>query len=48
MKTIQIDLPDEILLSLKETPEGLSREIRMAAAAKLRELAYPSLYADAA
>jgi predicted HTH domain antitoxin len=38
MQTIQIDLPDEILLSLKETPEGLSREIRMAVAAKLYEL----------
>ena len=38
MKTIQIDLPDEILPALKETPEGLSRQIRMAAAAKLYEL----------
>jgi len=38
MKTIQIDLPDDILLALKETPEGLSQKIRMAAAAKLYEL----------
>ncbi|MBI3797681.1 MAG: UPF0175 family protein [Deltaproteobacteria bacterium] len=38
MQAIQTDLPDEIFLSLKETPEGLSREIRMAAAAKLYEL----------
>jgi predicted HTH domain antitoxin len=38
MPTIQIELPDEMLLSLKETPEGLSKMIRMAAAAKLYEL----------
>jgi predicted HTH domain antitoxin len=37
MPTIQIELPDEVLLSLKETPESLSRVIRMAAAAKLYE-----------
>lgn len=38
MTTIQIELPDDVLLSLKETPEGLSKIIRMAAAAKLYEL----------
>ena len=38
MPTIHIDLPDEVLLALKETPEGLSQMIRMAAAAKLYEL----------
>ena len=38
MPTIQIELPDDVLLSLKETPEGLSKMIRMAAAAKLYEL----------
>jgi len=38
MKAIQIELPDEIFLSLKETPEELVREIRMAAAAKFYEL----------
>lgn len=38
MTTIQIDLPDDVLLSLKETPEGIAKIIRMAAAAKLYEL----------
>ena len=38
MPTIQIELPDEVLLSLKETPESLTKVIRMAAAAKLYEL----------
>jgi predicted HTH domain antitoxin len=38
MPTIQIELSDELLLSLQETAEGLLRVIRMAAAAKLYEL----------
>jgi predicted HTH domain antitoxin len=38
MRSIHIELPDEIFISLKETPEELSHEIRMAAAAKLYEL----------
>lgn len=38
MPTIQIELPADVLLSLKETPEGIAKIIRMAAAAKLYEL----------
>ena len=35
---IQLEIPDAILTSLKETPEGLSKQIRVAAAVKLCEL----------
>lgn len=38
MKKIQIECPDEILISLKETPDEFSHEIRMSAAVKLYEL----------
>lgn len=38
MTTIHIELPDDVLLALKETREGLANVIRMAAAAKLYEL----------
>ena len=38
MKTIQLELPDEIFISFKETPRELAQRIRMAAAAKLYEL----------
>jgi len=38
MKTVQIELPDEVLISLKETPASFSREVCVAAAAKLYDL----------
>lgn len=38
MQSIHFDLSDEVLIALKDTPEELSRDIRMAAAAKLYEI----------
>lgn len=38
MIKVQLDIPEEVLISLKETPETLSREIRILAAVKLFEI----------
>jgi predicted HTH domain antitoxin len=38
MSKIQLDIPDEVLVSLKETPQTLGRELCIAAAVKLYEL----------
>lgn len=38
MSTVQIEVPEEILISLKETPESISRELSILAAVKLFEL----------
>lgn len=38
MQTIQLELPEEPLLSLKQTPEHFAQEIKQLAAIKLFEL----------
>ena len=38
MSTLSLEIPEEILISLKETPENLSRELKILAAVKLFEL----------
>lgn len=38
MSIIQVEIPEEVLISLKETPETISRELRILAAVKLFEL----------
>ncbi len=38
MEKIVLEIPEEILISLKETPLELSRDIRMLAAVKLYEM----------
>lgn len=38
MSAVQIEVPEEILISLKETPETISRELSILAAVKLFEL----------
>ncbi len=38
MEKIVLEIPEEILISLKETPSELSRDIRMLAAVKLYEM----------
>lgn len=38
MSTVQIEVPEEVLISLKETPSSISRELSILAAVKLFEL----------
>lgn len=38
MKTLEIQVPDELFVSLKQTPQEFIYELRLAAAAKLYEL----------
>jgi predicted HTH domain antitoxin len=38
VSTVQIEVPEEVLISLKETPETISRQLSILAAVKLFEL----------
>ena len=38
MSTVQLEIPEEVLISLKETPETISQQLRIVAAVKLFEL----------
>lgn len=38
MSALQLEVPDEVLISLKQTSDTISDEVRMAAAAKFFEL----------
>ncbi|MGK7877087.1 MAG: UPF0175 family protein [Xenococcaceae cyanobacterium] len=38
MSTISLEIPEEVLISLKETPETLQKELPLLAAVKLFEL----------
>jgi predicted HTH domain antitoxin len=38
MKTVQVELPEEPLISLKETPDSFAKEMKILAAVKLFEL----------
>lgn len=38
MSTVQLEIPEEVLISLKETPATIAREMQILAAVKLFEL----------
>lgn len=38
MSMVQLEVPEEVLISLKETPETISRELSILAAAKIFEM----------
>lgn len=38
MSRVEVDIPEEVLISLKETPTSMSHQLRLMAAMKLFEL----------